>query len=79
MAETAPEEPKEMTFAQGYERLQDICEELGRGELDLDGTIDLLKEGHGIERRLRERLEACEQELKEIEAGQGLTDVRIVG
>jgi exodeoxyribonuclease VII small subunit len=67
-----------MTFEVAYERLEEICDRLADSELTLEPTLDLLREGRGIEAALRERLDGFQQELEEIEAGKGLVKIEII-
>jgi exodeoxyribonuclease VII small subunit len=77
MSEQEDKQVKELSVEEGFDRLRAICDELSTGGLSLDETMERLREGHGLERRLRERLDSYEAELKAIEAGEGLLDVRI--
>jgi len=70
-------EVSQVTFEQGYNRLNEIVARLDE-DVPIDEMVALLREGKGLEKALRDYLEAKEGELEQIEAGQNLPEYAIV-
>lgn len=73
-----PQTPVELSFGTAYDRLHQIAAELGANEaLPPEQLIALLREGKGLERALRDHLDRVEQEVREIDEGDGAASFRI--
>ena len=71
--------PTEITFSDAYDELKNITEELnGADTIPPERLLDLLKRGKGLEQVLRQHLDDVEQQVRSIEAGDGLAQYRIV-
>jgi len=71
-------EPTALTFAEAYEQLKQITERLNSEEVEADELVGLLRQGKGLEAALRTHLTEIEQEVTEIEQGQGIAAYSIV-
>ena len=67
----------QVTFEAGYNRLNAIVAQLDEN-VTVDEMVGLLREGKGLEKALRDYLEAKEGELEQIEAGENLPEYMIV-
>lgn len=74
-----PAAPTELTFEQGYERLQAISARLGASDVPVAEMCDLFAEGKGLERALGEFLQTQRARVAEIEAGDGVKAFKIAG
>lgn len=74
-----PGEPAELSFEQGYERLQAIAARLGAQDVPVAEMCDLFAEGKGLERALIEFLDTQRARVAEIEAGTGVKAFKITG
>lgn len=72
------QEQTPITFEEGLKRLEQIASEIESDAVPLERTLDLVREGRGIERALREYLERCERELTDITAGDAPATHRVV-
>lgn len=72
------QEQTPITFENGLKRLEQIAGEIESEAVPLERTLDLVREGRGIERALREYLEQCERELTDITAGDAPATHRVV-
>jgi exodeoxyribonuclease VII small subunit len=69
MAENAPPKPKNdltnaLTFEKGLERLEKIVQELEKGELPLERSLDLFEEGMKLSGSCRKQLEEAESKVE---------------
>ncbi|MGB7587460.1 MAG: exodeoxyribonuclease VII small subunit [Solirubrobacterales bacterium] len=69
--------PKEMTFDEGYDRLQEIADEINRAEVPVDRMADLFGEGKGIEKALTDHLSEQKAKIEQIERGEEVQAFRI--
>lgn len=67
-----------ITFEQGLGRLSEIVRQVESESVPIGTAIELVREGRGIERALREYLDQCQGELSEIEAAEAPTTFRVV-
>jgi exodeoxyribonuclease VII small subunit len=72
------ETPIRISFEAGMARLEEISRELDSGEAPLDRTIELMREGKGLEQALRSYLDQAAERLSAIEQGEMLTLYEIV-
>lgn len=61
-----PPEPKEATFEASTERLSVVVEELERGDLPLERSLELFEEGVRLARAAQARLERAERRVEEL-------------
>jgi exodeoxyribonuclease VII small subunit len=67
-----------ITFEQGLGRLSEIVRQVESESVPIGTAIELVREGRGIERALREYLDQCQGELVEIETAEAPTTFRVV-
>ena len=72
------EDATPITFEQGLARLSDIVRQVESESVPIGTAIELVREGRGIERALREYLDTCQGELAEIEAAEAPATFRVV-
>lgn len=77
MSQTIPDQPTELPFEQGYERLQAIAHRLNEDEVPVSEMCDLFAEGKGLELALTEFLDTQRQRVEQIERGEGIRSFRI--
>jgi len=70
--------PIRISFERGMARLEEISNELDAGDASLDRTIELMREGKGLERALRGYLDRAAERLAAIERGETQTMYEIV-
>ncbi len=70
-------EPITITFEKGYQRLQEIAEEVNRAEVPVDRMGDLFAEGKGLEKALTDHLSAQKARIEQIERGEEVQTFRI--
>ncbi len=71
--------PTDITFSDAYDELKSITEELnGSDTVPPERLLELLRRGKGLEQVLRQHLDDVEQQVRSIEAGDGLVRYRIV-
>jgi exodeoxyribonuclease VII small subunit len=70
--------PIRISFERGMARLEEISNELDAGDVSLDRTIELMREGKGLERALRGYLDRAAERLAAIERGEMQTLYEIV-
>src|SRR4051794_6236759 len=78
---SATEATTDLAFAAAYDRLKEITTRLSsdtENEIDPDQLLELLAEGKGLEIALRQRLDEVEQQIRQIESGEGIRAYRIV-
>jgi len=78
MSDSRPDSPIAVSFEAGMARLEEISRELDSGEASLDRTIELMKEGKGLEQALRAYLDRAAERLTAIEQGEMATLYEIV-
>ena len=78
MSEEAAGQPIAVSFEAGMARLEEISQELDSGDTSLDRTIELMKEGKGLEQALRAYLDRAAERLTAIEQGEMATLYEIV-
>jgi exodeoxyribonuclease VII small subunit len=71
-------EPIKISFERGMARLEEISNELDAADASLDRTIELMREGKGLERALRGYLDRAAERLAAIERGEMQTMYEIV-
>ena len=59
----AREKDGEIVFETGMERLEELIEELEKGELDLDRSLAVFEEGIRLSRLLNRKLDEAEKKL----------------
>lgn len=79
MSETTVTEPTQLTFEQGYERLQQIAARLGDDDVPVSEMCDLFAEGKGLEQALSGFLDTQRARVEAIERGEGVREFRISG
>ncbi len=67
MADTP--DPGALTFEEALKRLEAIVQQLERGDVPLDQSIDLYAEGDRLRAQCQERLEAAQARIDQIVAG----------
>jgi exonuclease VII small subunit len=75
----AAEQPKEIVFEAGYERMKEIGARLDSADVTVAEMCDLYAEGKGLGRALMEYLDEREGELQEIDEGRNLPRFRVLG
>jgi exodeoxyribonuclease VII small subunit len=78
MSDDTAASPIAVSFEAGMARLEEISQELDSGEASLDRTIELMKEGKGLEQALRAYLDRAAERLTAIEQGEMATLYEIV-
>ena len=68
----------ELTFENGYERLQTIAARLNEEEVPVSEMCDLYAEGKGLEQALTTFLDAQRSRVEAIERGEGIQAFRIM-
>jgi exodeoxyribonuclease VII small subunit len=72
------DQPKKISFEQGYERLKEIAARLDEQEVPVSELCELFAEGKGLERALLDYLEEQKGRLEEIEQGKGIPRFKVV-
>lgn len=72
-------QPTELTFEQGYDRLQEIATRLGDDNVPVSEMCDLFAEGKGLEQALTGFLDTQRARVEAIERGEGVREFRITG
>lgn len=67
-----------VTFEDGYRRLQEIADRLGGDEVPVHEMCDLFAEGKGLEQALGGYLAEQKARIEEIERGAGVQAFRVV-
>jgi exodeoxyribonuclease VII small subunit len=67
----------ELTFEEGYERLQSIARRLNEDEVPVSEMCDLYAEGKGLEQALTKFLDEQRGRVEAIERGEGIRAFRI--
>lgn len=62
-------DPGALTFEEALKRLEAIVQQLERGDVPLDQSIDLYAEGDRLRAQCQERLEAAQARIDQIVAG----------
>ena len=62
-------DPKKVSFEQATEELEAIIERIEQGEIGLEESLAQRKRGEALIRRCRAILDAAEQELEQVTAG----------
>ncbi len=62
-------DPGALTFEEALKRLEAIVQQLERGDVPLDQSIDLYAEGDRLRVQCQERLEAAQARIDQIVAG----------
>jgi exodeoxyribonuclease VII small subunit len=71
-------EPADLTFEDGYTRLQAIATRLGSDEVPVSEMVDLYAAGKGLEAALLSHLDEANGRIEAIERGDGVQQFRIV-
>jgi exodeoxyribonuclease VII small subunit len=71
-------EPKDITFEDGYRRLQEIAEQVNEAEVPVDRMGDLFAEGKGLDKALTDHLAEQKTRIERIERGEEIHAFRIV-
>jgi exonuclease VII small subunit len=71
--------PTTITFGKGYERLQEIADEVNQAEIPVDILGDRFAEGKGLEKALSDYLAGEKARIEQIEKGEEIQAFRIVG
>jgi exonuclease VII small subunit len=77
VATTQPPQPVELTFEQGYDRLQEIARRLGDQQVSVSEMCELFAEGRGLELALTEFLDHERARVEAIERGEDVRAFRI--
>jgi len=70
--------PTTITFGKGYERLQEIADEVNQAEIPVDVLGDRFAEGKGLERALSDYLAGEKARIEQIEKGDEIQAFRVV-
>ncbi len=70
--------PTTITFGKGYERLQEIADEVNQAEIPVDVLGDRFAEGKGLEKALSDYLAGEKARIEQIEKGEEIQAFRIV-
>ncbi|HEY8082106.1 MAG TPA: hypothetical protein VIE64_00940 [Solirubrobacterales bacterium] len=70
--------PTTITFSKGYERLQEIANEVNQAEIPVDVLGDRFAEGKGLEKALNDYLAAERARIEQIERGEEVQPFEIV-
>ena len=70
--------PADLTFEDGYTRLQAIATRLGSDEVPVSEMVDLYSEGKGLEGALLAHLDEANGRIEAIERGEGVQQFQIV-
>lgn len=71
-------EKKEIKFEKAMERLEVIVEELEKGELDIDRSLEIFEEGIKMSRVCSKKLEEAEKKIEKLtrdEKGEFITEL----
>jgi exodeoxyribonuclease VII small subunit len=79
MSETITAEPTQLTFEQGYQRLQEIAARLSDDDVPVSEMCDLFAEGKGLEQALTGFLDTQRARVEAIERGEGVREFNITG
>lgn len=71
--------PTTITFSKGYERLQEIADEVNQAEIPVDVLGDRFAEGKGLEKALNDYLAGERARIEQIERGEEVQPFQIVG
>ena len=63
---TDAKKEKDIDFKAGIERLEEIVESLESGEVDLEDALKAFEEGIKISRKLSEKLDKAEKQIREL-------------
>lgn len=66
MNENDSKKSETMNFEEGMSRLEEIVDAMERGELSLDESVKLFREGAALYKKLQEKLKSAEGEIKVI-------------
>ena len=72
------EEKKEVKFEKAMKRLEIIVEELEKGELDIDRSLEIFEEGIKMSRICSKKLEEAERKIEKLtrnEKGEFITEL----
>jgi exonuclease VII small subunit len=70
--------PTTITFSKGYERLQEIANEVNQAEIPVDVLGDRFAEGKGLEKALNDYLAGERARIEQIERGEEIQPFEIV-
>ena len=70
--------PTTITFSKGYERLQEIANEVNQAEIPVDVLGDRFAEGKGLEKALNDYLAGERARIEQIERGEEVQPFEIV-
>lgn len=73
------DQPTELSFEDGYSRLQAISNRLSEDEVPVSEMCDLFAEGKGLEQALTAFLDTQRARVESIERGEGIKAFRIRG
>jgi exodeoxyribonuclease VII small subunit len=71
--------PEQTTYEDGIKELEEIISALETGGLGVTETVAKCRRAKALEKALREHLDSCEGQLKEIEQNENLPEIRIIG
>lgn len=60
------EKNKDIKFEKAMKRLEDIVEQLEKGELDIDKSLEIFEEGISMSRLCSEKLNEAEQKIEKL-------------
>ena len=66
-----PPDPAALSFEEALARLEAIVQQLERGDVPLENSIDLYAEGDRLRAQCQKRLEAAQARIEQIVAGPG--------
>jgi exonuclease VII small subunit len=70
--------PTTITFSKGYERLQEIANEVNQTEIPVDVLGDRFAEGKGLEKALNDYLAGERARIEQIERGEEVQPFEVV-
>ena len=70
-------EPRTITFEEGYRRLQEIADEVNETEVPVDRMGDLFAEGKGLDKALTDHLAEQKERIEKIERGEEIQAFRV--
>jgi len=69
---------EQTTYEDGIKELEEIISALETGGLGVTETVTKCRRGKALEKALREHLDSCEGQLKEIEQNENLPEIKII-
>lgn len=70
---------EQTTYEDGIKELEEIISALETGGLGVTETVAKCRRAKALEKALREHLDSCEGQLKEIEQNENLPEIKIIG